>query len=589
MNPSPALPGTSGRGYRAPVFLLITLGLLAATYLPFRAVMNEMARDKALPVPYPGRLPGSGPAPAPRFKAGLVDSAATRAFFAADPLSTGTGAITAAWRSFLDAEGILYEVFDAVPETGRHECRVMILPAVSCASNRELASLRVFLEQGGGCIFTWDFGTRDEHGVWREFSGLKTLAGISAQEGTPEIFPAESQCSIAPVPWLTDVIPTGQHLLVPRYAAPMLARTMEPRNLAAGHWLAASPGAKGESEPSSPAMAAGAYRGGRTFWMGFNLGDTRDRKPQSLVLRDLMRQVILWTADCPQVVKPTFPKGWTAAAWTGVNVPADAPALGLAGETARRTGVRPVWFADPALMASSPGGLHLLADAGEVALLSGEGAADGWTVRELKGMRERLSEICGADVEGIRVEGALLDGTMDKISRAGFRYLVTRDAESELPRLVREKRTVPVFSRPRYLWEIPDARSSGPTRLAGRMEGRLFSLDEFCAASPPPAAKGVLSDTLCGLRRGWELWSSLKSSVVTSGGSGSVVSFSNTGSDGARDCVFRLWIPSRAMPRLVPSNIRTPQPRISPAGPGVWDMEFPSIAAGQNLAYRLLY
>ena len=591
MNAAPALPETSGRGYRAPAFLLITLVLLASAYLPFRSVMNEMARDKALPVPYPGLIPGTGPAPAPRFKVGLVDSAATRAFTSADPAATGAGAIADAWRDFLDSERILYEVYDSVPETGRHECRVLVLPAVTCVSNRELASLRVFLEQGGGCLFTWNFGSRDETGAWRDFSGLQTLAGISVQAGAPEIFPAESQCRIAPVPWITDVIPTGQRLLVPRYAAPTVARTMEPRNVPAGHWLAAAPDAKGETVPAAAAMTAGSYRGGRTFWMGFNLGDTRDRKPQSLVLRDLMRQVILWTGNCPQVVKPHFAKGWTAAAWTGVNVPADAATPARAAEAAARAGLRPVWFADPALMDTAPGALNLLARAGEVALLSGEGAADGWTIAELAGMRKRLSEIVGTDVEGIRVEGALLDATTDKISRAGFRYLVTRDAESDLPRLVREKRVVPVFARPRYLWKVPDARTAGPPARPGRLEGRLLTLDDLDTGAPPrsPAAPGVLTDTLAGLRVGWERWFSLKASVVTSGGSGSVVSFSNTGSETCLDAVYPLLVPGPGVPRLTPSNIRTPQPRITPAGPGVWEMEFSSIAAGQNLAYRLLY
>jgi hypothetical protein len=585
MSPFRSLPSGARVAIRPLPFLALIVVLGFATVLPFRAVVNEMARDRAQPKPYVSVLPQwKGNA----FKIGLVDSAATRAFYRRDPAATGEGRIPKAWRSFFESERFGYEVFSTIPAADAHGCQVLVLPSVTCVSDDELAAVRSNMEKGVGLVFTWDFGCRDAVGEWRPVSGLQVHVGVSSRSGVPEVYPAESHCEVVCLPWISDNVPTGQRLLVPRSGTPLVAANVEPRNQIVAHWVALTGRVQGEKEFSGAAMVAGTFRESRYFWMGFNLGETRERDPSSLAVKDLMRQVLTWTAQAPQMVKPSFPDGLRGGAWTGVNLRRAVRGMPLPPSGFEDGAISPVWFVDASWL-ENDADVRRLAERGELAILAEEGVADGWTADEMRSFRERFSALAGYDVEGIRVEGPLLDATLDHLSKAGFRYVVTRDVESALPRLVRQKRAFPVFARPRYLWLIPDAGTSAGRSTVACMTGRVYEWSDLPDGTEDASGGTLLTGTLQKIRQRWEAWSTMKVSIVQSGGSGSVLAFSNTGFLPENDVRFALWVPTNAQPRVVASTLHSPALKPTPVGDGAWEVRFKTLAAGRNHTYRLSY
>lgn len=570
---------------RPLAFLALMVALGFATVLPFRAVVNEMARDRAYPLPYLSLLPhwkGSA------FKIGLVDSAATRAFYRRDPSATGADRIPAAWRGFFDDESIAYEIFDTIPAADAHDCQVLVLPAVICVSDDELAAVRSNMERGIGLVFTWDFACRDAAGGWRPVSGLQIHVGLSSQDGVPEVYPAESHCEVARLPWITDSVPTGQNLLVPRSSTPLMAVNVEPRNQVAARWVGLTGRVWGEKESVGVAMVTGTSRDSRYFWMGFNLGETRARDPSSLAMRDLMRQVLFWAARAPQVAKPPFPDGLHGGAWTGINLRKAMQGTPLESSAFDAGGSNAVWFVDASWVENDVE-MRRLSVRGEVALLAEEGVADGWNVAEMRSIRKRLGRQVGYDVEGIRVEGPLLDATIDQLSTAGFRYVVTRDVESAVPRLVRQTRAIPIFSRPRYLWLIPDAGTFSELPAMARLTGRIYEWSDLPDKPSDALDTGLLTGTLRDIRRRWETWSAMKASILQSGGSGSILAFSNTGSVTEHGVQFSLLVPANAVPSLAASTLHSPILVPTPLGNGAWEVRFKTLSAGYNHAYRLTY
>jgi hypothetical protein len=248
----------------------------------------------------------------------------------------------------------------------------------------------------------------------------------------------------------------------------------------------------------------------------------------------------------------------------------------------------PVWFVDASWMENDVE-IRRLSAQGEVSLLAEEGVADGWSLAEVRSIRKRISRQVGYDVEGIRIEGPLLDATIDKLSLAGFRYVVTRDVESALPRLVRQTRAIPVFSRPRYLWLIPDAGTFAGLPATARLTGQVYEWSDRPVKRTNAPDGAFLTGTLRDIRRRWEAWSALKVSILQSGGSGSVLAFSNTGFVSEHEARFLVLVPSGAVPRLAASALHSPALVPTPLGGGAWEVRFKTLAAGYNHAYRLSY
>jgi len=168
-------------------------------------------------------------------------------------------------------------------------------------------------------------------------------------------------------------------------------------------------------------------------------------------------------------------------------------------------------------------------------------------------------------------------------------YVVTRDVESALPRLVRQTRRVPIFSRPRYLWLIPDEGTFVGISAVARLAGRVYEWSDLPDGPSETSVGAILTGTLREIRQRWEEWSALKVSVLQSGGSGSVLAFSNTGFVTENDVHFSLLVPSDTQPRLDASAMHSPDLVPTPLGDGAWDVRFKTLSAGRNHAYRLTY
>lgn len=82
------------------------------------------------------------------------------------------------WERFLKKYDFPHRVLDDIEALEAAPPGVLVLPSDVALSDRELAAIRRYRQQGGSVLATWLFATRNDAGVWRGFETAEALLGV---------------------------------------------------------------------------------------------------------------------------------------------------------------------------------------------------------------------------------------------------------------------------------------------------------------------------------------------------------------------------------------------------------------------------
>lgn len=100
-----------------------------------------------------------------------------------DPEASWVNGVLQSWREFLlDANRNIHasQINDSDVEAGNLHAKydVLILPSVTALSDRQIANIKQFMEDGGSVWATWTTGIYKEDGSWRGYGALEDLFGV---------------------------------------------------------------------------------------------------------------------------------------------------------------------------------------------------------------------------------------------------------------------------------------------------------------------------------------------------------------------------------------------------------------------------
>jgi|GEM_PF-3299346 len=372
------------------------------------------------------------------------------------------------WVVFLESEGFSARSTDTWPAPERlARYNVLIMPAVSCMGDAEISQVKAFAEAGNGVVLTWAAGVQDEEGNWRERSLLAHMAGVVIRDPPPAIEEDYAALTLSSQSPLANGSPPGYVLRIRRYDPPVACRALEPRSIQAGSWVEEH---VFKTEPSSilsfldqsSALLHGSYGMGRFVWMGFTIISEDTEPHHASAFRELIRNAVLWAGRQPQAVKPSWPDNAPSAFTLSVEArtPDDLDPRLLA--LIRKHRVPMTVYASPSVMTDpSVQGLLRQADLEwDVLGMENDDVEDTASLREhvarLKDIRHTWETKTNNKQLGYRaMAGQASEGMMDALVRAGFRFITVTDSDRAIPHIVRSYRPVPLVTRARELWMLP--------------------------------------------------------------------------------------------------------------------------------------
>jgi len=419
------------------------LGILGAGVVAAAVVLweNIDLRQLAPQLVAPPAPPPAALAPAPPsvsdvpFDAVLFDSPRNRDYF---PDASYYAATLASWEALLEESGGgVRRVATAEQLRELEPSDVLVLAEATCLSDPELEAIRSHIRRSGSLVASWAVGARDGSCEWR---GWGTVAELTEAESVREI-PARRGLFLT-VPGSVALSPgLAPGTRIELRPDPSLAvRLAGPRVYWSDWALNPRPDESGGGADVA-AIAADTPAGGRVAWFGHRI--TQAVTPtDSLNLRRLIQNGILWAAGVPFASPAAWPQGRTAALVVTLDVE-DEPRNAVAtADLLRERGLAGTFFVVSALVQGETDLASALVAAGEVgSQTSDHTPVAGLTSPDQRArLRRSWSEIeswAGQGPEGLHPPEETFDATtLAAWAAAGGTYLLaTNDARSGSPEL----------------------------------------------------------------------------------------------------------------------------------------------------------
>jgi peptidoglycan/xylan/chitin deacetylase (PgdA/CDA1 family) len=267
------------------------------------------------------------------------------------------------WRKLVQGLQMPAEVIaDSKLETGLQGFQILVMPSAVCLSDKERASLRAFLTNGGGVICTWATGARDELGAWRGLALLRELTGADSLEFTQR-----------PPPWYVSFV--SRRPTTAGAPGGFRIQVDSPDRLEAKSF---SPDAYWSDSRLSPvdanlpvdfqgALVHNTVGQGRLVWLGFQENSAVAGGNDKDILDHSLTNGLVWVGQQPLCAVDRWPSAHPAAALFACDVEEDADNAAYAASGFRKAQEKGTFFCVSSLVKRNPDLVRQLLSAGEVA------------------------------------------------------------------------------------------------------------------------------------------------------------------------------------------------------------------------------
>lgn len=569
--------------------------------------------------------PGEGLGHRP-IRVALLRSDVTAAAMGAE--AHGLDGLAQAWERFLTGERIPHRRIARLTDDGvLDDFNVLVMPAASALRDSEFEAIRRFLRRGNGVVMTWATGTRDEENRWRRFSLLQQVAGLELKGAVPGDPDATASVLIDSRSPLAVGISPGFVLSLHRYDQPQFAAVREDRTRVTGAWSAdarlephrlATPPFQGDRA----VIANGEYLGGRFVWLGFTLSSIVETTEQRDAAHHLLRNALAWSSRQAMAYRPAWPEDVRSAfslSWR-IRHASDVDERLLALVSNYRMPLSSFLAED--VISEHPELVRRLATLGEVGLLhevdSTREDAPAPPPERLRRLHRALAEAAQNGPVGYSMhEQKLSSAWLEAILRAGFRYVSGTRYDHLMPTVVRTYRPVPVFTRSRELWMLPETAytragggmASNPRGNSGGMLdlfhivhslGGYYNLSLAAEQVDTPLLQ-QLDEVLAAVKRErvwtasmreiteyYRVWGHVKVSTDYPTPNRTAIQISNTGVEPVRNLrVYVQLSDAKRQMDLQPTTLGTPPVQPVTGDGRLWHFDIPRLPPGKNFMYHL--
>lgn len=215
------------------------------------------------------------------------------------------------WERFLKKYAFPHRVLDGIDALEAAPPGVLVLPSDVALSDRELAAIQRYRQQGGSVLATWMFATRNEGGSWRGFDAAETLLGIRIR-GFTGPHEEDRYLNATGDSLVGHALPACQRIWTERAVGWYPLRVEAPRTAAQWHnWSRTLPGAKPNAAMAFDETALQGGGASRMVYLGWpeRLWMGADPRSHEAILYDS----ITWLLRQPSAYLATWPHPYRSA------------------------------------------------------------------------------------------------------------------------------------------------------------------------------------------------------------------------------------------------------------------------------------
>ena len=226
------------------------------------------------------------------------------------------------WELFLIQNKYKYEVIkDNDLEDGLSDnYSLLILPVARSLSEKEVSSIKDFMNEGNSVLSTCSMGVLDPNGNWKGWDVLEQLFGVNFISEIPEKEVSRIHSLFGGTPISSDIHP-GFRLQITTYDKPLEVRINSQNTFPLGYWQNSEIPFEGKNEFDNTTSAVyGNYGKGNFVWLGFEFSAVVGAKEHQKIANQLLLNAIHWLTDDLIVQLETWPNGKQSAAVLSCDV-----------------------------------------------------------------------------------------------------------------------------------------------------------------------------------------------------------------------------------------------------------------------------
>ena len=226
------------------------------------------------------------------------------------------------WELFLIQNKFKYDVINSEDlEDGlSDDFSLLILPTAKSMNEKEILSIKEFLNEGNSVFSTSSLGVYNEVGNWQGWENLEKLFGIRFVSEIPQEEGSRIHSIFGGTPISSNIDP-GFRLQITTYDRPIEVRINSQNTFPIGYWQNSLIPFEGKNEINNTTSAVyGNYSKGSFVWLGFEFSAVVGAKVHQKTADDLWKNIIDWLNDEPIAQLETWPKGKQCAAVISCDV-----------------------------------------------------------------------------------------------------------------------------------------------------------------------------------------------------------------------------------------------------------------------------
>ncbi len=226
------------------------------------------------------------------------------------------------WELFLIQNKYKYEVIkdDDLEDGLSDDFSLLILPAARCLSDKEIRSIKDFMNEGNSVLATWSTGVYKPDGKWKGWDDLEQLFSVSFVSEISQKEGSRIHSLFGGTPLSAQIDP-GFRLQITTFDKPVEVKINSENTFPVGYWANSEIPFEGKNKNDYTTSAVyGNYGKGNFVWFGFEFSAVVGTKDHQKTADQLLRNTINWLSDSFIVQLETWPEGKQAAAVLSCDV-----------------------------------------------------------------------------------------------------------------------------------------------------------------------------------------------------------------------------------------------------------------------------
>lgn len=226
------------------------------------------------------------------------------------------------WELFLIQNKYKYEVIkdDDLEDGLSDDYSLMILPAAKCLSEKEISSIKEFMNEGNSVLSTLSMGVYNPDGKWKGWDDLEQIFGVRFVSEISQKEGSRIHSLFGGTPISSNIHP-GFRLQITTDDKPIEVKINSGNSFPLGYWQNSEIPFEGKNEIDNTTSAVyGNYGKGNFVWLGFEFSAVVGAKEHQITSTQLFKNIIHWLTDDLIVQLETWPDGKQSAAVIACDV-----------------------------------------------------------------------------------------------------------------------------------------------------------------------------------------------------------------------------------------------------------------------------